>query len=91
MVRHKFYNDFQSLLVPIYYYKNQFMDFITILLLSIDEEEDKYDPIFVIINQLIKMVHYQLVKIVIDRADLAELIIKVIIKHHGFHASIISH
>ena len=58
-VCHKSYEDLQSLLVPIYRWKDLSMDFVAGLLLSADWKGDSYDSILVIVNWLTKMVHYQ--------------------------------
>ena len=59
------------------------MDFITSLPILTDWKGDSYDSIFVIVNQLIKMVHYKLVKIVIDAPDLIKVIINIIIRYYS--------
>lgn len=55
------------------------MDFITGLLLSADYKDNSYDLIFVIINRLTKMVYYKPVKVTIDTARRAEVIIDMVI------------
>ncbi len=45
---------------------------------------------YVIVNQFIKMIHYELVKIIIDVSILAEVIIEVVMWHHGLLNSIVS-
>ena len=59
------------------------MDFVTGLPISIDWKKDSYDSILVIVNWLTKMVYYKPVKIILDAAKLAEVIIDVVIHHHG--------
>ena len=66
------------------------MDFVTGLLISMDWKEDNYDSILVIVNQLTKMVLYKLVKVTIDTSGLAEVIIDVIVRHHGLPDSIVT-
>ena len=66
------------------------MDFVTGLPLSADWKGDSYDSILVIVNRLTKMVHYELVKVTIDAPGLAEVIIDVVVRHHGLLDSIIS-
>ena len=51
---------------------------------------DSYDCILVIVDQLIKMVHYKQVKITIDAFGLAEVIQDVVVQHHGLSDSIVS-
>ena len=65
------------------------MDFVTSLALSADWKGNNYDSILVIINGLTKMVHYELVKITIYALGLAEVIIDVVMWHHGLPDSII--
>ena len=59
------------------------MDFVTGLSISTNWKGDSYDFIFVIIDWLIKMVYYKPIKITINAADLAEVIIDVVVWHHG--------
>ncbi len=58
------------------------MDFVTNLPISSNWKGDSYNSILVIIDQLIKIVHYKLVKVMIDAPGLAEVIINVIVHHH---------
>ena len=51
--------------------------------ISTDWKRDSYDSILVIVNRLINMVHYKPVKITINTPDLAEVIINVVVRHHG--------
>ena len=46
------------------------MDFVTGLPVSINWKGETYDSILLIIDQLIKMVHYEPVKVKIDTSDL---------------------
>ena len=55
------------------------MNFVTGLPISINWKEDSYEFILVIVDWLIKMVHYKLVKITIDASELAKIIINVVI------------
>lgn len=55
----------------------------TSLSISTNWKEEVYDSILVIVDQLIKMVYYKLVKITIDASKLAEIIMNVMIKHHN--------
>ena len=59
------------------------MDFITGLPVSIDWKKDNYNFILVIVNWLTKMVYYKLVKITLNAPGLAEVIIDVVVRHHG--------
>ena len=58
--------------------------------ISTDWKGDSYDSILVIVDRLTKMVHYKPVKIIIDAPGLAEVIIDVVVQHHGLPDSIIS-
>ena len=66
------------------------MDFMTGLPLSSDWKSDSYDSILVIVDRLIKMVHYEPVKVTIDAPGLAEVIIDVVVRHHGLPDSIVT-
>ena len=83
-VRHKLYGDLQSFLVLTHCLKDLFMDFITSLPILTDWKEDSYDLILVIVDRLTKIVHYKPVKVIIDAPGLAEVIINVVVRHHGF-------
>ena len=82
-VRHKPYRDLQSLPVPTYRWKDLSIDFVTGLPLSADQKDDSYDSILVIVDLLTKMVYYEPVKVTIDAPRLAEVIIDVVVWHHG--------
>ena len=90
MVRHKLYDDLQSLPVPTHQWNDLLMDFVTGLPISINWKEDSYDSILVIVDRLIKMVHYEPVKITINALGLAEVTIDVIVRHHGLPHSIVT-
>ena len=66
------------------------MDFVTRLPLSSDWKGDNYDSILVIVDRLTKMVHYEPVKVTIDAPGLAEVIIDVVVRHHGLPDSIVT-
>ena len=89
-VRHKPYGDLQSLPVPTHRWKDLSMDFVTGLPISTDWKGDSYDSILVIVDRLTKMVHYKPVKITIDAPGLAEVIIDVVVCHHGLPDSIVT-
>ena len=59
------------------------MDFVMGLPISTDWKGDSYDSILVIVDRLTKMVHYEPVKVTIDAPGLAEVIIDVVVRHHG--------
>ena len=66
------------------------MDFVTGLPISTDWKGDSYDSILVIVDWLTKMVHYEPVKVTIDAPGLAEVIIDVVVRHHGLPDSIVT-
>ena len=89
-VCHKPYGNLQSLPVPTHRWKNLSIEFVTGLPLSVDWKGNNYDLVLVIVDRLTKTVHYELVKITIEAAGLAEVIIDVVIWHHGLLNSIIN-
>ncbi len=66
------------------------MDFVTGLLISANWKSDSYDLILVIVDRLTKMVYYEPVKVTIDAPGLAEVIIDVVVRHHGVPESIVT-
>ena len=66
------------------------MDFMTGLSISTNWKGDSYDSILVIVDRLIQMVHYKPVKITINAPDLAEVIINMLVCHHGLPDSILT-
>ncbi len=66
------------------------MNFVTGLPISAYWKGDNYDSILVIVDRLTKMVHYESVKVMIDAPGLAEVIIDVVIRHHGVPESIVT-
>ncbi len=66
------------------------MDFVTGLPILANWKGDSYDLILVIVDRLTKMVHYEPVKVTIDAPGLAEVIIDMVMCHHGVLESIIT-
>ncbi len=66
------------------------MDFVTGLPVSTNWKGETYDLILVIVDPLTKMVHYEPVKVTIDAPSLEEVIIDVLVRHHGLPDSIVS-
>ena len=66
------------------------MDFITGLPILTDEKGDNYDSILVIVHRLLKMVHYEPVRVTINAPGLAKIITDVIGRHHGLLDSIVT-
>ena len=89
-VRHKLYGDLQSLPIPTHRLKDLSMDFVTDLPISTDWKGENYDSILIIVDRLTKMVHYEPVKVTIDAPGLAEVIIDVVVRHHGLPDSIVT-
>ena len=89
-VRHKPYGDLQALPVPTHRWKDLSIDFVTGLPVSTDWKGESYDSILVIVDRLTKMVHYEPVKVTIDAPGLAEVILDVVVRHHGLPDSIVS-
>ncbi len=88
-VCNKSYRDLQSLPVPTHRWKDLSMDFVTGLPIWIDWKGKSYDSILVIADQLTKIKRYKPVKVTIDTQSLAEVIINVVVSHHGFSDSIV--
>ena len=89
-VCHKPYGDLQSLPVPTHRWKDLSMAFITGLTVSTNWKGETYDFILVIVDRLTKMVYYEPVKVTINAPGLAEVIIDVVVRHHGLPDSIVS-
>ena len=90
-VRHKPYGDLQSLPISIHRLKNLSIDFDTSLLGSTNWESEIYNIILVIVNWLIKIVYYELVKVTIDAPGIAEVINDVVVRHYRLPDSIVGH
>lgn len=66
------------------------MDFVIDLPLSANWKNNSYNPKLVIVDCLIKIVHYKPVKVPINIPRLAEVIIDVLMQHYDFSDSIIN-
>lgn len=66
------------------------MNFIIDLLILADWKSDSYDLILVTIDKLTKMIHYELIKVMINTPGLAKVIIIVIICYHKVVQSIVT-
>ena len=89
-VHHKLYGNLQSLPVLTYHWKDLLMNFVTSLPILIYWKRDSYNSILVIVDWLIKMIYYKLIKVTIDASSLAEVIINVIMRHHNLSDSIVT-
>ena len=78
-VRHKLYGDLQALPIPTHRWKNLLIDFMTGLPVSTDWKGENYNFILVIVNRLMKMVNYELVKVTINALRLAEIILNIVV------------
>ena len=58
------------------------MNFVIGFLISADWKGNNYNLILVIIDQLIKMIHYELLKVTINTPSLAKMIINIVVCHH---------
>ena len=76
--------------VPTHCWKDLSIDLVTGLPLSTNWKDKTYDSILLIVDRLIKMVHYEPVKLTIDAPGFAEVIIDVVVRHHGLPNPIIS-
>ena len=65
------------------------MDFVTGLPISTNWKGDSYNSILVIVDRLTKIVHYEPVRVTIDALELAEVILDVVVRHHGLSNSIL--
>ena len=66
------------------------MDFMTGLPISTDWKGDSYNVILVIVVCLIQMVHYKPIKITINAPGLTEVIMDMVVWHHGLPNSIMT-
>lgn len=66
------------------------MDFITSLPISTNWNDKTYNFILVILDQLTKIVYYELVKVMIDTSDLAKVIINIVVGHHNLSNSMVN-
>ena len=89
-MRHKLYGDLQLLSIPTHRWKELSMDFVTESPISTDWKGETYNLILVIVDRLPKMVHYEPVQVTIDAPGLAEVIINVVVWHHGLPDSIVT-
>ena len=76
--------------IPTHRWKDYSIDFVTRLPLSSDWKGDSYELILVIVDRLTKMVYYKRVKVTIEASGLAEVILDVVVWHHGLSDSIMT-
>lgn len=90
IVYHKSYRDLYSLSMLFYCLKDLSIDFLTSLSLSVSWKSDNYDSFLVIVDCLTKMFYYKSVKTTIDVAELAKVIISIVVGQHNLSGLIIS-
>lgn len=66
------------------------MDFIIGLSISINQKNENYNSILVIIDRPIKIIYYKPIKVNIDILCLIKVIINIVVHHHSLSNSIIS-
>ena len=89
-IKHKSYKNLQQLPVPTHCWKDLSIDFVMGLSQSANWRDDGYDLILVIIDQLMKMVHYEPVQTTITAPALPKVILNIIIWHYGLLDFIVS-
>ena len=77
-------------LQPTHRYKNLSTDFVTGFPMSANWKGNRYKSIFVIVNCLTKIVYYKPVKVTINTSGLVEVILEVVVWHHGLPDSILT-
>lgn len=90
VVYHKPYRNLQSLPVSIHCQKDLSTDFMINLSLLVNCKNNSYNVILVVIDCLIKMVHYKPVKTTMDVVGLAKTIIDIVVWYYSLMESIIS-
>lgn len=90
IVYHKLFEDLQTLQILTHCWKDLSMDFIIGLFMSTNYKSDNYDLILIIVDFLTKIVHYKLVKVIINFLHFADIIIDILMRRHSLFDSIIS-
>ena len=88
--RHKLYGTLSSLSISEYKWADLTMDFVTGLPSSRAWNGAVYDSILVVVDRLTKMAHYISVTKTVVAEDLAEILIREVIRFHGFSSFITS-
>ena len=86
--RHKPYGKLSSLPIPEFKWADLTMDFVTGLPESRAWNGAVYDSILVVVDRLTKMAHYIPVTKTVNAEDLAEILIREVIRLHGLPSSI---
>ena len=66
------------------------MNFVIGLPISINWKEESYDSILVIVDWLTKIIHYELVKIIIDASRPPDILLDMVVQYHGLSNSIVT-
>lgn len=90
IIKHKLYNDFESLSILIYDSKVFFINLITGVSFLANWKRKNYNFILVIIDWLIKIPYYALIKTNINALGLAKIIINVLMQYHRLSDFIIN-
>ena len=88
--RHKPYGELSPLPIPEFKWADISMDFVTGLPPSKAWNGAVYDSILVVVDRLTKMVHYIPVTKTVSAEDLAEIILREVIRLHGLPSSIVT-
>ena len=88
VLRHKSYDKLSSFSISKFKWVDLIMNFVTNLSESRAWNEIKYDSTFVVMNRLIKMTHYIFVIKIVIAKDLAEILIREVIRLHELSSSI---
>ena len=71
-------------------WKNLSIDFVSSLLILTNWKGDSYNLILVIVDRLMKIIHYEPVKVTINAPDLAKMIIDVVVRYNRIPESIVT-
>lgn len=66
------------------------MNSVTELSIFTNWKSETYNSIVVVVNRLIKIVYYKLVKVIINYPGLAKVVFNVVVWHHDLSYSIVS-
>lgn len=78
-VKYQLYRDLQLTSILIYFKKDFFINFMIGLLVSMNRKDKIYHLILIIINQLIKIIYFKLIKLTMNIFKLAKIIFNMII------------
>lgn len=79
MVRHKPYNNLQTMLILTHHQKDLLIDFVIGFSISTNQKGETYNMIIVIVNRLTKMICYKPVRININAPGLVKVIFHVVV------------